>query len=146
MSETKLTAADVVEAIRTLPLTVNDRISIVRAIRDQVINRGTKQALRSLAVAGTGEQTCGTESVPRPHDWVETSHRLRFRLPDPLDPFDPANAFVGMAEMKSQPYWRRYAWHRRMPEILAIAYGSFVGSSGPLNSCSSRIGCAQSRG
>lgn len=36
MSETKLTAADVVEAIRTLPLTVNDRITIIRAMRDSM--------------------------------------------------------------------------------------------------------------
>ena len=41
--------------------------------------------------------------------------------------------FVGIAEMKSQPYCRRYAWHNRMPEIFAIAYGSLVGSSGPLS-------------
>ena len=48
---------------------------------------------------------------------------------------------VGIAEMKSHPYCLRYAWHSLMPAILAIAYHSLVGSSGPVSSCSSVIGC-----
>ncbi len=37
-----------------------------------------------------------------------------------------------MAEMKSQPNWRRHAAASLMPAILAMAYHSLVGSSGPV--------------
>jgi len=53
---------------------------------------------------------------------------------------------VGIAEMKLHPYCRRYAWHNLMPAIFAIAYDSLVGSSGPVSSASSAIGCGASRG
>ena len=54
--------------------------------------------------------------------------------------------FVGIAEMKLQPYWRRYDWHNLMPAILATAYASFVGSRGAVSRYSSLMGCGQSRG
>jgi hypothetical protein len=41
--------------------------------------------------------------------------------------------------MNAQPCWRRYAWHALTPVILAIAYGSFDGSSGPARSAVARV-------
>ncbi len=45
-----------------------------------------------------------------------------------------------MAEIALFPYSSRYAWANLTPAIFANAYASFVGSSGPLNNESSRIG------
>src|SRR5260221_11021414 len=45
--------------------------------------------------------------------------------------------FVGMAEMKLEPYCLRYAWQSLMPAIFAIAYGSVAHSSPPVRRGSS---------
>ena len=68
--------------------------------------------------------------------WLEFRSKLSF------GPY----RFVGIAEMKSSPYWRRYASHNLIPEIFASAYHSFVGSNGPVNNWSSAIGCDAWRG
>ena len=54
--------------------------------------------------------------------------------------------FVGIALMKSAPCCRRYASQSLMPAILAMAYGSFVGSSVPVSNDSSWIGCGANFG
>ena len=54
--------------------------------------------------------------------------------------------FVGIAEMKEHPYWRRSACTCRTPAIFAIAYASFVGSNGPVSRDDSRIGCSANFG
>ncbi len=46
-----------------------------------------------------------------------------------------------MALMYEAPYCRRYDWVCTMPAILASAYASLVGSSGPVSRASSGIGC-----
>ena len=54
--------------------------------------------------------------------------------------------FVGITEIKLQPYCLLYDSHILIPAILAIAYGSFVSSNNPVNKDSSLRGCGASFG
>ena len=51
-----------------------------------------------------------------------------------------------MSEITSIPNCRRYIFAISSVAIFAIAYPSFVGSSGPVRSASSGIGWGASRG